>query len=62
MKILDLDLDLTFEITWDFGSTISTTAILIWSMYIFQDCSCPSMFKVYDKVYVQFFNTGQHFF
>ena len=24
MKILDLDLDLTFEITRDFGSTIST--------------------------------------
>ena len=27
MKILDLDLDLTFEIARDFGSTISTTVI-----------------------------------
>ena len=25
MEILDLDLDLTFEITWGFGWTISTT-------------------------------------
>ena len=30
MKILDLDLDLTFEITRDFGSTISTIMLVMW--------------------------------
>ena len=31
MKILNLDLDVTFEITRDFGPTISTTFYLIFS-------------------------------